>query len=401
MPYFKCRLAAEDGRISSRSIPAGSADDCRRRFAGEGYCVLSVRRDWRKFDVSLGGDKKLRDRDFITFNQELQALIRAGYPVLRSVEIIAGRTKNVLLRDILGRVEAEIRQGKALSEAFAPFEKRFSKIYIASIMAGETSGNLPETIGQYIQYARTISKTRARVKSALIYPTMLLVFSVGLLAIVINFVLPNFAGFYADFEAQLPFLTLALVRSAAFLRAHWYIWTLLLGASILVFIRLRRQENTRLWLERQKLRLPLGKLIWVESGVSAFSRTMSLLLQAGIPVLGALPLAVQAIPNKYLSRRAADIPDHIRNGETLSESMIRAGFFPQLALDMVRIGETSANLGGMLREAADVFDERIQSRIDTFVGLIEPIMIVFMGVLLAGMLLAVYMPIFNIIRVVR
>lgn len=401
MPYFKCRLAAEDGRIATRSVPAASAAECRRRFAGEGYCVLSVRRDWRRLGISPGGDRKLRDRDFITFNQELQALVRAGYPVLRSVEIIAQRTKNPLLRDILGRVGADIRQGKALSEAFAPFEKRFSKIYIASLMAGEMSGNLPETLGQYIQYARTLSRTRARVRAALIYPTMLLAFSLALLAVVINFVLPNFAGFYDDFDAQLPFLTTVLVDSAQFLRAHWYVWVLLAGAGLLAWLRLRRVEPARLWLERQKLRLPLGKLIWVESGVSAFSRTFSLLLQAGIPVLGSLPLAVQAIPNKWLAWRAAGIPERVRNGDSLSEGMIEAGFFPQLALDMVRIGETSANLGGMLKEAADVFDERIQSRIDTFVGLIEPIMIVFMGLLLAGMLLAVYLPIFNLIRVVR
>ncbi len=176
---------------------------------------------------------------------------------------------------------------------------------------------------------------------------------------------------------------------------------MLTGGAILAVVQMRRHEGTLLWLERQKMRIPLGKLIFLESGVSAFNRTLSLLLQAGIPLLTGLPLAIQAIPNKYLARRAAGIPDRIRNGDSLSESLIGAGFFPQLALDMVRIGETSANLGGMLKEAAEVFDERIQTRIDTFVGLIEPVIIILMGVLLAAMLLAVYMPIFNIIKVVR
>lgn len=401
MPSYICRLAAEDGRISRRSVSAASAAECRGRFESEGFCVLSVRRDWRRLNISLGGDRKLRDRDFITFNQELQALIRAGYPVLRSVEIISGRTKNAVLADILKRVESEIRQGKALSEAFSPFEKRFSKIYIASLMAGETSGGLAETIGQFILYAKTIAQTRARVRAALIYPTMLLVFSIGLLAIILNFVLPSFAGFYSDFEAELPFLTMLLVGFATFVRRFWYVWALLTVGSIAAVAQMRRREPTLLWLERQKLRIPLGKLIILESGVSAFGRTLSLLLQAGIPLLTGLPLAIQAIPNKYLARRAAGIPDRIRNGDSLSESLQGAGFFPQLALDMVRIGETSANLGGMLKEAAEVFDARIQSRIDTFVGLIEPVIIILMGLLLAGMLLAVYMPIFNIIRVVR
>lgn len=401
MPYFMCRLAAGDGRIYSRSVLAGSAAECRGRFESEGLCVLSVRRNWRKLNISFGPDRKLRDREFIMFNQELQALIRAGYPVLRSIEIISGRTRNAALREILRKVEADIRQGKALSEAFASFEKRFSKIYIAALMAGETSGGLSDTIGQFIIYARTIARTKSRVRSALIYPTMLLVFSVGLLAVILNFVLPNFVGFYQDFESQLPFLTATLIGFSKFVRGHWTIWLILTVGSVLAVAELRRRESTLLWLERQKLKLPLGKLIWVETGVSLFCRTLSLLLQAGIPVLAGLPLAVQSIPNKYLASRAAGVPDHIRNGESLSEALTKAGFFPQLALDMVRIGETSANLGGMLREAAEVFDERIQTKIDTFVGLIEPVMIVFMGVLVAVMLLSVYLPIFNIIKVVR
>ncbi len=401
MPFFMCRLAAEDGHIFSRSVLGGSAAECRGRFESEGLCVLSVRRDWRKLNISLGPDRKLKDREFIMFNQELQALIRAGYPVLRSVEIISGRTRNTALREILGKVEADIKQGKALSEAFSPFEKRFSKIYIAALMAGETSGGLPDTIGQFIVYARTIARTKSRVRSALIYPIMLLLFSLGLLAVILNFVLPNFAGFYKDFESQLPFLTATLIEFSKFVRGHWYVWLILTAGSVLALAELRRRESTLLWLERQKLKLPLGKLIWVETGVSLFCRTLSLLLQAGIPVLAGLPLAVRSIPNKYLASLAAGAPDHIRNGESLSEALTKAGFFPQLALDMVRIGETSANLGGMLREAAEVFDERIQTKIDAFVGLIEPIMIIFMGVLVAAMLLSVYLPIFNIIKVVR
>jgi type IV pilus assembly protein PilC len=401
MPYFLCRLSTDDGKIVSRSVLAASPSECRRRFESEGLCVLSARRDWRKLNLQMGRGKTMKDRDFIMFNQELQALIKAGYPVLRSLEIISARTRNIFLQEVLRRVEAEIRQGKALSEAFAPFESRFSKIYTAALMAGEQSGNLPDTLGQYIQYARTIARTKSRIRSALIYPTMLLVFSLGLVGVLINFVLPNFSTFYRDFDAQLPFFTVFLIGLSTFVRANWPIWILLAGGVVLGYLQLRRREKSLLWIERNKLKIPLGKLIWIESGVSLYCRTLSLLLQAGIPVLTGLPLAIRAIPNKFLASKAAEIPDHIRNGEALSEAMSKTGFFPQLALDMVRIGETSGNLGGMLREASEVFDERIQSKIDTFVGLIEPIMIIVMGVLVAGMLLAVYMPIFNIIKVVR
>ncbi len=401
MPYFLCRLSTDEGKIVSRSVLAASAVECRLRFESEGLCVLSARRDWRKLNLRLNRGGTIKDRDFIMFNQEFQALVKAGYPVLRSMEIISGRTRNTGLQEVLRKVEAEIRQGKALSEAFAPFENRFTKIYTAALMAGEQSGNLPDTLGQYIQYARTIARTKSRIRSALIYPIMLLLFSFGLVAILINFVLPNFSTFYQDFDAQLPFATVFLIGLSKFIRGNWPVWILLTGGLILGYIQMRRREKSMLWIERQKLKIPLGKLIWVESGVSLYCRTLSLILNAGIPVLTGLPLAIHAIPNKYLASRAAEIPDHIRNGEALSEAMAQAGFFPQLALDMVRIGETSGNLGGMLREASEVFDERIQSKIDTFVGLIEPVMIIVMGLLVAGMLLAVYMPIFNIIKVAR
>ncbi len=402
MPYYMCRLASDEGKIFLESRLATSPAECRRQFESEGLCVLSVRRDLRKQKLpSLSLDNKIKDRDFIMFNQELMALVRAGYPVLRSIEVIGNRVKNPRLKEILVEVEHDIRHGKSLSEAFAPFEDRFSKIYTAALMAGEQSGNLPDTVGQYIQYAKVISQTKGRIRSALIYPTMLLLFSFALLGVLLNFVLPNFSEFYKDFDAQLPLFTTLLINGSTFIRAHWYVWLLGTLVALIGYSRLRKNPRLVLRTERAKLRIPLGKTIWLESAVSLFGRTLSLLLQAGVPLLSGVGLAIQAIPNKYLAHKASILPAEIKNGESLSEAMTKAGIFPPLALDMVRIGETSANLGGMLREVADVFDESIQSLIDTFVSLIEPMVIIFMGLLVAGMLLAVYMPIFNIIKVAR
>jgi type IV pilus assembly protein PilC len=402
MPYYLCRLASDDGRVFLESWLAASSAECRRHFESEGLCVLSVKRDLRRQRLpSLSINPKVKPRDFIMFNQELTALLRAGYPVLRSIEVISKRVKNPRLKEILLKVETDISHGKSLSDAFAPFEGHFSKVYTAALMAGEQGGNLPETISQYIQYAKVIDRTRRRIRSALIYPTLLLAFSVALLGILLNFVLPNFSDFYRDFEATLPLFTAGLIAFSLFLRSHWLVWILAAAVAAFAYGRLKRNPGIFLKMEKAKLRLPLGRTIWLESSISLFSRTLSLLLGAGIPLLSGVGLAIQSIPNKYLAFRAAVLPPGIKNGESLSEAMTKAGIFPPLALDMVRIGETSANLGGMLREVADVFDESIQSLIDTFVSLIEPVVIIFMGVLVAGMLLAVYLPIFNIIKVVR
>ena len=402
MPNYLCRVASEDGRLFSLSRLASSAAECRSRLEAEGYHILSVSRNWRTFELSgIHFGKKIKDKDFILFNQELVALLKSGYPILRSLEVIAGRAKNIYLKELLRRVEDDVQAGKALSEAFQPYENRFSKVYIAALMAGERSGNLPGTLGRYIQYARVIAQTRSRVRSALAYPTVLLFFSLVLVGILVNFILPRFEGFYRDFEARLPAITRVTMALAMGIRRQMPL--LLLVAAVLAFfaVRLRGREATRVWLDRQLLRIPFGRTIWSESAVSLFSRTLGLLLEAGISVLHALGVAQQAVPNKSLAFQLRGLTDAIKNGESLSDALGRTEVMPPLALDMIRIGETSANLPGMLAEVADFYDERIRARIDTLVSLIEPLIIILMGVVAAGMLLSVYLPIFNIIQVAR
>ena len=402
MPYFTCRIAAEDGRHLMQSFLASSAEECRRHFESEGFCVLSVRKDWKKAALpSLAFEKNIKDKDFIMFNQELMALLKAGYPILKSLELLTSRTKNLHLKEVLTEVGTDIRGGKALSEAFSPYEKNFSRVYTASLLAGEQSGNLPAAIARYIDYAKVIARTKSRIRAALVYPTLLVVFSAVLMGILINFILPRFSVFYADYEAQLPGITRFLVGLTTILRKSAPYLLVLISAVILVLTQLRKNETVNLFLEKLKLKIPYGQQIWTETAISLFSRTLGLLLEAGISLLTAIPIASQAIPNKHLVRQAKSLPEDIRNGQGLSDSLNRTGFFSFLALDMIRIGETSANLHGMLREVADVYDERIQAKINTLVSLIEPVVIIFMGLIVAMMLLAVYLPIFNIIRITR
>ena len=402
MPYYLCRIAGEDGRVESRSVLATTADECRRAFEEEGRLVLSVHRDWNRLGnlgVKIG--RQVKDRDIILFNQELVAMIKAGYPILKSLESITARVKNVHLREILGDVAGEVKKGKALSEAFQPYEKLFGPVYTASLMAGEKGGNLPASIGRYIQYAKMVTQTRARIKSAMTYPTVLIVFSLVLMAILVNFVIPQFADFYKSFEADMPAITRIVMGLSTSLSRRWYVFAALIIAAVIVIIRLRRRPDFRYQLDRFKLRVPFGRTIWLESGVSLFSRTLGLLLEAGISLLAAIGIAIQAVPNEWMVRNMQGVPDHIKNGEGLSDSLAKAGTFPPMALDMVRIGESSANLQGMLSDMADFYDDRVRGKIETLVTLVEPVVIILMGLAVAAMLLSVYIPIFNIIRIAR
>lgn len=402
MPYYQCRIAGEDGRVDVRSALAPSAEECRKAIEAEGTLVLSVRRDWRR----LGGQglrlgRKVKDRDIILFNQELVALLKAGYPILKSLEVISVRAKNVFLREILIKVAEEVKRGKALSEAFLPYEKLFSPVYTASLMAGEKGGNLPGSLGRYIQYAKMITQTRAKIKSAMTYPTILIVFSFILMGLLVNFVLPQFADFYKSFEADMPQITRIIMSFATATSRRWYVMVAAVAALAFLLATLRRRQDFRYQMDRVKLRVPFGRTIWLESGVSLFSRTLGLLLEAGISLLSAIGIAIQAVPNAWMVRHMQVVPDHIKNGESLSESLAKAGTFPALALDMVRIGESSANLQGMLGDMADFYDERVRGKIETLVNLVEPVVIIFMGLVVAAMLLSVYIPIFNIIRIAR
>jgi len=402
MPYYFCRFAGEDGDVFCESYLASSQDECRKHFEQRGLCLLSIKRDWKKIAIpSLVFGKKIKDKDIIMFNQELVALIRAGYPVLSGIEIIASRVKNIHLKELLAKVESEIRQGKSLSEAFVPFERIFSPVYTASLMAGERSGNLASSISRYIDYTKTISQTKSRVKSALTYPALLLVFALILVGILINFILPRFSEFYADFQSELPSITRSLLSFSTAVRRNVFF---LLGAVLfffLIYLRLKRNEKFLSFRDKLKIETPYGGPIWLEGGIALFSRTLSLLLGAGITLLQSIGIAIQAVPNKFLTQKMKNLADHIKDGESLADSLSKTAVFPTLSIDMIRIGETSANLEGMLRDVADFYDERIRTKIDNFISLVQPVIIIFMGLVIAAMLLSVYLPIFNIIRVVR
>jgi type IV pilus assembly protein PilC len=402
MPYYLCRIAAEDGRIETRTVLATTAEECRKTFEGEGRLVLSVHRDWNRIgNLSFRVGRKVKERDIILFNQELVAMIKAGYPILKSLESITSRVKNVHLREILSDVAGEVKKGKALSEAFQPYEKLFSPVYTASLMAGEKGGNLPASIGRYIQYAKMVTQTRARIKSAMTYPTILIVFSLILMGILVNFVIPQFADFYKSFEAEMPGITRLVMTFAVGLSRRWYVGAALLAAAVFAVARLRRRSDFRFRLDRFKLRVPFGKTIWLESGISLFCRTLGLLLEAGISLIASIDIAIQAVPNEWIIRRLGAVPDRIKNGEGLSDALAQSGTFPPLALDMLRIGESSANLQGMLGDMADFYDDRVRAKIETLVTLVEPVVIILMGLAVAAMLLSVYIPIFNIIRIAR
>ncbi len=400
MPYYNCRLATERGEVFSKSFLAPTPEDCRRHFREKGFCILSIKRDWKRIKIHLfSKESKLKDKDFQMFNQELVTLLRAGYPVLKSIEIIIDRIKNTKLKEILMRVEDRVKSGLSLSEAFSEHPHTFSSVYIASVMAGEKGGNLPETISRYVEYNKVLSQAREKIKTALMYPTLLVIFSFALILLLLNFIIPRFSDFYSGFGARLPFITRALISFSMSVQRFFPLLIILALLLLVAYFHMNKREKFVVWIDKLKLRLPYGGIIMRESSISLFCRTLGLLLSGGISLLSSLDIARQSVSNRYVFYSMRNLQDHIKNGENISTALEKTECFSPLALDMIKVGETSANLEGMLFDIADVYRQRVQTRVDRFVSLIEPVIIVLMGLVVAGMLLSVYLPIFNIIRV--
>ncbi|MDY0232044.1 MAG: type II secretion system F family protein, partial [Candidatus Saccharicenans sp.] len=261
--------------------------------------------------------------------------------------------------------------------------------------------NLPGALARYIEYARIVNQTRTRVRSALFYPTLLVIFSIVLIGILVGLVLPRFSVFYADFGAQLPALTQWLLKIAIFIR-HNLIWFgLIILVLIFLYLGLRKKSSFIVFKDRLKLKLPFSRLLTQDSAVALFSRTLGLLLEAGITLVSSVTVSGLSVPNRYISLRLESVSESLKNGESLFDSLQKTEVFPPLAMDMIRIGENTANLPGMLAEVADFYDERLRDKIQTMVSLIEPVIIIFIGLVAAAMILAIYLPIFNIIRITR
>ncbi len=399
MPNFLCKLSTEEGRILTRNYLANSPDEAKRYFESLGYCVLSIKKSWKSLGFSIKG--KIKDSDFIAFNQEFIALLKAGYPVHKALETVIQRIKKINFRELLLKVREDVREGKSLSESFSRFEKIFSPIYPVALLAGERSGNLEESITRFLNYFKKITQTKKKVKSALTYPTLLIIFSFILLSILFYFVLPRFSVFYSEFKAQLPIITRFLLSFSNFLVNNFFYFVGGIIILIIFYFQFRKTEKGSFFLDTIKLKLPYISSYLKDSSISFFCRTLSLLLISGIPLLSAVNIARNAVPNKNLKNKMQNISELIKNGESLNHSLEKTGFFPPLSIDMIRIGETSASLPQMLSEVADFYDQRVESRITTLVSLIEPVVIILMGILIAFMLLSVYLPIFNLVRVVR
>jgi type IV pilus assembly protein PilC len=393
---FTVKFTTRMGEVLVRDQEGASAEAVRERILGEGNFPLEVKRAASAFrrQRALSGDS------LILFNQELLALLKAGIPLLQSLELLVGHGKDPLLRNSLERVVELLREGMAYSEALEQ-AGTFPAVYRANVVAGERSGTLPEVIARWLAFQAFAQKSRRRIVEAMVYPTFLVGVLFSSLGVIFNVVLPRFQEIYTDGAVEMPTATRILLGFGAFMRSTIWVQAGLLLAFIFLLRWMFTSETGKRTLERILLGIPKMGTLYRMYHSSVFSRTLSVLLAGGMPVLQSLEVIQRTTPSERMKLRLVTVMELVRAGSSLHGALEQSKLLDPLAIEMTRVGEQSSALPEMLDHVANFFDQEVEKATTAVTGLIGPVLILFMGVVVLGLLLAIYMPLFNAGQAVR
>jgi type IV pilus assembly protein PilC len=394
MPEFIARLGTADGAILERAYTADSEKALRSDLQQQQYLVLGIRKKGSLVGLlpGFGGTRGIKMKEFLLFNQELASLLRAGLPIIASLDILTERRKNPVFKKALLEIRDKVRGGQSLSEAFAEQGELFPRIYCSTLASGERSGEVANVLTRYIGYQKTLLATRRKVTAALIYPACLFTMSIGVIMILVTMVVPKFVDFYGDLGADLPLITRLLVGLSTLMTDYILVLLAAILGVVAAFRSWQRTAAGRLALDRLKLRIPLIGGILKRFGASRFTRTLGTLLSGGIPVVAALGIAGRAVGNQEFERHLVEVERKVREGSSLWQAIDATGLFSDIAIEMTKVGESTGALSEMLTNISDFYDEEIDTNLGTLMALLEPLMLIFMGLIVAMMLLAIYLP---------
>ena len=396
MAEYVCRVADGNGRVFALVEPAQSHEEARQKLQDRGLLVYEVRPRGGILP-SIGGQPRASSvggSEFLILNQQFNTLIKAGLPILRALDLLAERAAAPKLRPIVSQLRDRVREGRSLSEAVEE-TGAFSKVYSTAVLAGEKSGNLPGVLEQYIAYQRVTTSVKKKILATLVYPTILITVATAIVSYLVAYVIPQFAKLYEDLNVPLPVPTKLLIAITVQYR---YVVLSLVGLLVLSAIGLylwSRTEEGGAAFDRLKFKLPVIGNTLLKFQVAQFSRTLSTLLSGGTPLVAGLQTAGEAIGSKLLRGAVAEATKMVREGQSLHGALSARGVMPVLALDMIEVGESSGALSPMLNSVAEFYEEEASLRLGAMVSVIEPVILVFMALLVLFILIALYLPIFS------
>jgi type IV pilus assembly protein PilC len=392
MAEFVIKLADERGRVQEQVQTAATADELRSRFTHAGYHVFSVRARG-----GLGGfsRRKVKLEPFLIFNQQFLTLIRAGLPILGSLLMLSKIQKNVNFSAQLEDVTTRVKTGESLSAAFEA-QTGFPVMYITTLLAGERSGNLQEVLERYVSFQKVSLTFRKKLVASLIYPAVLLTLVIGLMIFLITVVVPQFSVLYDQMGSKLPAMTVGLMTFGKWMQ-HNILWVLLGGLALGAgFLRFSTTDRGKDFIDGFRIGLPVFGKIWLKYQVALFSRTLSTLLTGGLPLVPSLETAARSISSRKVSKAVHSSIVTVREGKSLAESLSNTGVFPDLSAEMITVGEQTGALPAMLNSVAEFFEEDVATALTAALALIEPAILIVMGVVVVFILISLYLPIFSL-----
>ncbi|MEW6088844.1 MAG: type II secretion system F family protein [bacterium] len=389
MPIFRYKAGTKEGKVITGVKDSESELKLRQEIENKGLYVFAITKK------KSGWSKRPKLYEVLLFIQELSVLLKAGLTMVHSLDILKNRAENVSFKNIISDIKKEVEGGMALSDALSAYPDIFSSMFISSIKVGETSGNLVSILERQSSYLKKLISLKRTVVSALIYPLILLVISVSVVVILLAFVVPTFSRLYEDMQKALPAATVILISISNFLKDYFIFLSVVFFSLCYVFILWYRTENGRLAADRVKLKIPLAGNILAKYSLSQLTKMLSTILRGGIPLITSLKVAGDTLENKYLSQCIKEIIPKVEGGMSLAESMKGITIVPNMTVEMIAVGEATGSLEDMLENVSNFYDEEIDMYISSFTALIEPLMILFMGLLVGGIVITMYLPIFQ------
>jgi len=397
MAEFLIKVADERGRLVQQVESGFSESEVRDRFVQQGFLVYWVKPRGMlssgSFKLRRGG--KVKQSAFLVFNQQFLTLIKAGLPILSSLDLLIRRQKDAYLRSVLQNVRDRVKSGELLSDAFAA-QGSFPKIYTSTLLAGEKSGNMEEVLTRFIGLQRMALTFKKKLVVSLVYPVLLITVVFFMLIFLVTYVVPQFAKLYEDMNAQLPSVTVFMLALGNHSQQYG---PFVAVAAVLLIVGLWRWKNTDRGadrIDRVLLGMPLLGDIWLKYQVANFARMLSTLLSGGMPLVPSLETAGSSMTSRRILNGVADAAIRVREGQPLAKSLEDQKMFPDLSVEMIEVGESTGALPAMLNSVAEFYEEDVQTALGAAMALIEPVILIFMAVVVGGILISLYMPIFSL-----
>lgn len=397
---FVCRVGTPDGRVVEELLTASDESSLRSELSKRGLHVFEVRRRGLSRNLAAGGGKRRKRipiQEFVVFNQELAALLKAGLPLLQALDLMLERMANPHFRGVLTEIRDRVKSGEDLSDAFAAYGDLFPRLYPPTLKAGERSGELEQVIRRFLRYTKLVLDAQRRVVSALIYPAVLVCLSIAMIIVMAIFVVPKFQVFFENLDVELPLITRVVLAVSRFASHNWPILLVLVLGTAFSFRSWKRTEKGGLAVDRMRLRLPLLGGVLQRFSQAEFCRSLSTLLTGGIPLVPAFEIAVTSVGNMWVRRKLEPTIQMVREGKPFFTALETSAVFTDMSIDMVKVGEATGSLDDMLGSVADFLDEQIETRMQRILSLVEPMMLIFMGIMIAMILVAVYLPMFSVL----